>query len=106
MRKKDSLVHEKNTGLIPLYKGKFWRVALDKCRETSDLLINCMGEGRSISELPGRLVPSSFEEAYSVQSYIEKPNNPRVGWKLAATSLDGQNHEKIIVREIGPHPSP
>ena len=34
-----------------------------------------MGKGRSISELPERLVPPSFEEAYSVQAHIEKPNN-------------------------------
>jgi len=74
---------------------------LDKCRETADFLINCMGEGRSISELPERLVPSSFEEAYSVQSYIEKPNNPRVGWKLAATSLEGKKHIGVSGPMIG-----
>ena len=101
MRKTDSLVHETNTWLIPVYKRKFWRVALDKCRETSDLLINCMGEGRSISELPERLIPLSFEEAYAVQAYIEEPNNPRVGWKLAATSLEGQKHIGVSGPMIG-----
>ena len=101
MRKTDSLVHETNTCLIPVDKRKFWRVALDKCRETSDLLINCMGEGRSISELPERLIPFSFEEAYAVQAYIEEPNNPRVGWKLAATSLEGQKHIGVSGPMIG-----
>ena len=101
MRKTDSLVHETNTWLISVYKRKFWRVALDKCRETSDLLINCMGEGRSISELPERLIPFSFEEAYAVQTHIEKPNNPRVGWKLAATSLEGQKHIGVSGPMIG-----
>ena len=74
---------------------------MDKCRETADLLINCMGEGRSISELPERLVPSSFEEAYSIQAHIEKPNDPRVGWKLAATSLEGQKHIGVSGPMIG-----
>ena len=74
---------------------------MDKCRETADLLINCMGEGRSISELPERLVPSSFEEAYSIQAHIEKPNDPRVGWKLAATSLEGKKHIGVSGPMIG-----
>ena len=60
-----------------------------------------MGEGRSISELPERLIPFSFEEAYSVQAHIEKPNNPRVGWKLAATSLEGQKHIGVSGPMIG-----
>ena len=99
--KKDSLVYASNTGFIPLFDRNFWRVALDNCRETSDLLINCMAEGRSISELPERLIPSSFEEAYAVQAYIEKPNNPRVGWKLAATSKEGQKHIGVSGPMIG-----
>ena len=74
---------------------------MNNFRETSDLLINCMAEGRSISELPKRLIPSSFEDAYAVQAYIEKPNYPRVGWKLAATSLEGQKHIGVSGPMIG-----
>ena len=65
---------------------------MDKYKEAANLLMNCAGEGSKIIQLPDTLFPSTLEEAYTVQAYIETPNNPRVGWKLAATSKAGQKH--------------
>lgn len=65
---------------------------MDKYKEAADLLMNCVEEGSTITQLPDTLIPSTLKEAYTVQAYIETSNNPRVGWKLAATSIAGQKH--------------
>ena len=65
---------------------------MDKCKEAANLLMNCLGEGKTIMQLPDTLIPSTLNEAYTVQAFIETSNNPRVGWKLAATSVEGQKH--------------
>ena len=76
----------------PFWLGNAWREVMDKYKEAADLLMNCVGEGSTIMQLPNTLIPSTLKEAYTVQAYIETPDNPRVGWKLAATSIAGQKH--------------
>ena len=76
----------------PFWLGNAWREVMDKYKEAADLLMNCVGEGSAIMQLPNTLIPSTLKEAYTVQTYIETPDNPRVGWKLAATSIAGQKH--------------
>lgn len=76
----------------PFCLGNAWREIMDKYKEAADLLKNCVEEGSTITQLPDTLIPSTLKEAYTVQAYIETSNNPRVGWKLAATSIAGQKH--------------
>ena len=46
---------------------------MDKYKKAADLLMNCVGEGSTIIQLPNTLIPSTLKEAYEVQAYIETP---------------------------------
>ena len=91
-KKTDTLAYASNTAFIPFGRGNAWREIMDKYKKAAKLLMNCVGEGSTIIQLPDTLIPSTLKEAYEVQTYIETPDNPRVGWKLAATSIAGQKH--------------
>jgi len=59
----------------------------------SDFLFDLWQGGRIADRLPPELMPASRQEAYTVQSLIEKRSRqPRFGWKIAATSKAGQAH--------------
>ena len=54
----------------PFWLGNAWREVMDKYKEAADLLMNCVGEGSTIMQLPNTLIPSTLKEAYTVQTYI------------------------------------
>lgn len=65
----------------------------EQARLASDLLIQHWMEGTSLAALPERLRPSTRAEGYAIQAYLERHSaRPLFGWKIAATSLDGQRH--------------
>jgi 2-keto-4-pentenoate hydratase len=65
----------------------------EQARLASDLLIKHWMEGSCLASLPERLRPSSRAEGYAIQAFLERQSaRPLFGWKIAATSLDGQRH--------------
>lgn len=65
-------------------------------KAASDLLWDCWHEGRRLPELPGDLRPSTREEGYAVQRWLEERSSGRLfGWKIAATSAAGQRHINV-----------
>ena len=61
--------------------------------EAAELIWNCWVNGKKIETLPDSIMPYSRNEAYKIQEQIEVlSKNTIVGWKIAATSKDGQNH--------------
>ncbi len=61
--------------------------------EAADLIWECWNSGRTISMVPEQLIPETRREAYTIQShYLSKTDYPGFGWKIAATSIAGQQH--------------
>jgi 2-keto-4-pentenoate hydratase len=61
--------------------------------EAAALLWRNWQEAGRIEALPERLRPSDRSEAYAIQNALARhAAQPRVGWKIAATSLAGQQH--------------
>jgi len=57
------------------------------------LLYRHWSEGTQLEELPADLRPKDRAEAYQVQACIENyTSQPLYGWKIAATSINGQRH--------------
>ena len=62
----------------------------------SELLLAHWREGRHIGELPPQLRPRSRAEGYAIQRLIEPPGARLLrGWKIAATSVAGQQHINV-----------
>jgi 2-keto-4-pentenoate hydratase len=62
-------------------------------QKASELLVRCWREGSVIEALPSPLRPKSRAEGYAIQAEIEASSEkPLFGWKIAATSVAGQNH--------------
>ena len=61
--------------------------------EAADLIWGCWNSGRTISMVPEQLIPKTRQEAYAIQAhYLSKSDYPSFGWKIAATSIEGQQH--------------
>tara|TARA_Y100001968_G_C19224726_1_gene651495 strand:+ start:75 stop:839 length:765 start_codon:yes stop_codon:yes gene_type:complete len=61
--------------------------------EAAKLIWNSWENGKKIEILPDKIMPYSRNEAYKIQKQIEiYSKNTILGWKIAATSKDGQNH--------------
>ena len=61
--------------------------------EAAELIWNSWVNGKKIETLPDKIMPYSRNEAYEIQKQIEIfSKNTILGWKIAATSKDGQNH--------------
>lgn len=59
----------------------------------SDLLWQHWQQGCRMNGLPEALRPATREEGYAIQSLIEtRSAKPMFGWKIAATSREGQAH--------------
>ena len=59
----------------------------------SDLLWRHWQEGRRMHGLPEPMRPATREEGYAIQALIEpRSAKPIFGWKIAATSREGQAH--------------
>ena len=62
-------------------------------RAACDLLYRHWSEGTQLETLPPDLKPKDRAEAYKVQACIEAyTSQPLYGWKIAATSINGQHH--------------
>ena len=65
----------------------------DQERKAFELLWAHWREGRRMRRLPEALRPKSRREGYAIQAWIEASGaGPTPGWKLAATSREGQAH--------------
>jgi len=65
----------------------------DQMRQAQELLYRNWEARTRIEGLPPALVPADRAEAYRVQALIESySSRPLFGWKIAATSLAGQQH--------------
>ena len=61
--------------------------------EAAKLIWKSWEEGNKIDSLSGNIKPNSRKEAYTIQEQIEIiSENKILGWKIAATSKDGQSH--------------
>ena len=61
--------------------------------EAAELIWNSWVSGKKIETLPDSIMPYSRNEAYKIQEQIEVlSKNTTIGWKIAATSKDGQNN--------------
>jgi len=62
-------------------------------RAACTLLYRHWSDGTQLEELPADLRPQDRAEAYRVQACIEDfSSQPLYGWKIAATSINGQRH--------------
>jgi len=59
--------------------------------QAADILQASRKDGRVSDNLPETCRPQSREEGYQIQAVIEA-DDPRIGWKIAATSIAGQQH--------------
>jgi 2-keto-4-pentenoate hydratase len=67
-----------------------------KIQEASRLLWEHWQHGRVISDLPEAICPLSRNEGYAIQAELEKRSASNLyGWKIAATSIAGQQHIQV-----------
>ena len=59
--------------------------------QAADILQASRKDGGVSDNLPETCRPQSREEGYQIQAIIEA-DDPRIGWKIAATSIAGQQH--------------
>ena len=61
--------------------------------EVAKLIWKSWNEGKKLDSLSEKMKPNSRKEAYKIQEQIEIVSENRIlGWKIAATSIDGQKH--------------
>lgn len=62
-------------------------------RHASDLLWTAWQAGNVIDALPGGCRPATSDEGFAIQALLEaRSPRPLFGWKIAATSVAGQQH--------------
>src|SRR5689334_3643638 len=67
-----------------------------QARTAAALLFRHWEAGTRLNALPEPLRPRTRAEGYAIQSHlIEHTRAPLFGWKIAATSLAGQQHVKV-----------
>ncbi len=65
-------------------------------KKAADLLWDLWHSGRRVAGLPADLRPATREDGYAIQANLEERSNaPLFGWKIAATSIAGQNHINV-----------
>ena len=65
----------------------------EQTRAASDLLFRHWRDGTALTVLPDDLRPETRAEGYAIQAHLEGVSaSPLYGWKIAATSADGQRH--------------
>jgi len=61
--------------------------------DAAKLIWDCWQNGNKIKQLPDNMSPKTRAEAYRIQACYESYSPaPILGWKIAATSLEGQKH--------------
>lgn len=62
----------------------------------ADPLFRLWQEGRHLTALPQDLRPGTRAEGYAIQALLEsRTAQPLFGWKIAATSREGQAHIRV-----------
>ena len=65
----------------------------ERARAASDLLFRLWRDGGRLPALPEPLRPATRADGYAVQALLEeRTDRPLFGWKIAATSREGQAH--------------
>lgn len=68
----------------------------DRVARASRLLLDAWATGERIPALPADLRPATRAEGYAIQAEVMRITAaPLFGWKIAATSLAGQEHVKV-----------
>lgn len=66
---------------------------VSKSRQAAETLLQLWNSNQRCAGLPAALRPGTREEAYAVQAALaELKESAVLGWKIAATSKDGQKH--------------
>jgi 2-keto-4-pentenoate hydratase len=66
---------------------------MDRTRAACELLYRHWADGTQLEGLPSALRPATRADGYQVQAHLESfTQAPLYGWKIAATSLNGQRH--------------
>ncbi|MBA2587307.1 MAG: fumarylacetoacetate hydrolase family protein [Alphaproteobacteria bacterium] len=66
---------------------------MDQTRAACELLYRHWADGTQLESLPPDLRPATQADGYRVQSHLESfTAAPLYGWKIAATSINGQRH--------------
>ena len=66
---------------------------MDRTRTACELLYRHWADGTQLESLPPGLRPATRAEGYAVQAHLEAHTTaPLYGWKIAATSVNGQRH--------------
>ncbi len=64
-----------------------------KSHQAAEMLLQLASTKRRCAGMPEALRPTTRNEGYAVQAAMaELQGNPVLGWKIAATSIDGQKH--------------
>ena len=64
-----------------------------KAERAAKIIWKCWKEGKTILYLPKDLRPLTRQQGYAIQGYYEAySDKPIFGWKIAATSIAGQEH--------------
>lgn len=71
-------------------------------RIAAEILSTSWAEGRHIDALPAHARPQQRSEAYAVQSLWQANGHRVAGWKIAATSVAGQQHIAVGGPLAGP----
>ena len=67
-----------------------------KIYEASKIMWNAIKYEELIDSLPKKLIPKSKNEAYEIQkTYKSFTDFEHIGYKIAATSVDGQIHINV-----------
>jgi 2-keto-4-pentenoate hydratase len=68
----------------------------ERIKAASELLFSHWQKGRRLAELPPAMRPQTRAEGYAIQAELEaKSAKPLYGWKIAATSIAGQQHINV-----------
>ena len=67
-----------------------------KIYEASKIIWDAIKDENNISSLPKNLIPKSKKEAYEIQkTYKSFTDYEHIGYKIAATSIDGQKYINV-----------
>lgn len=79
------------------------RLANENTIAASDFLCSAWRQGRLVAELPADLRPATRAEGYAIQAQTRMNwGSPLFGWKIAATSVNGQRHIGVDGPLAGP----
>ena len=68
-------------------------IGKNRKKEASNVIWAAWQNGYALTEFPKDFFPVTRSEAYQIQmEYAQRSSKPVFGWKIAATSLAGQQH--------------